>query len=192
MLDELKERMNDCTKCPSLCENRSRVVFGSGSKNPKLMIIGEAPGEQEDAGGLPFVGRSGKQLDRILKYVGVDREECYISNAVLCRPPNNRDPHIEEIKSCRWRLLLQIKLLNPELIILLGRVAVTAMFGEEFKGPLSRFFDNKKWLEFDIDGQTFKGVATYHPSYLLRQPAAKRRVLPHWARVKDYLTNGSA
>lgn len=187
MLDRLEAKMMDCTACPSLCESRSRVVFGSGSESPRLMIVGEAPGENEDRGGLPFIGRSGGQLDRILAYVGISREECYITNSVLCRTPNNRDPHIEEIKACRWRLLLQIKHLNPEVVVLLGRIAVTAVLGQEFKGPLNQFFDNDKWLEFDIDGDTYKAICTYHPSYLLRRPAAKKIVLPHWNMIKSWV-----
>lgn len=174
--------MGDCDNC-TLCEERQRIVFGSGTHTPIFMIIGEAPGENEDNGGEPFIGMAGKKLDRILDYVGVTRDEIYITNTVLCRPPNNRNPMADEMEACRWRLHLQIDQMKPEFIVLLGKFAVTTYLGQEFKGPLSQFFDEE--LVINLNDRQHRAIATYHPSYLLRTGRrGYNAVLPHWQKVK--------
>lgn len=188
---DLEKEMNGCTKCPSLVECRSRVVFGAGNRNkPKIMIIGEGPGETEDQDGIPFNperGMSGKQLGKIFDWIGVDRDEdCFITNAVLCRPPNNRNPLFQEIKNCRERLLKQIDLIQPTIVVCLGKFAVQALTGEEFKGPLKQFFSDE-FLTFELNGQEYKWIVTYHPSYLLRRASEKKTVMPHWKMIKDEL-----
>jgi DNA polymerase len=165
VLEVAEKGMADCQDC-GLCTNRNQVVFGVGSHQPLFMIIGEAPGENEDKGGEPFIGLAGKKLDGILDYIGVTRDEIYITNSVLCRPPNNRDPQIEEMDACRWRLHLQIDQLKPKFIVLLGRIATTTIIGHEFKGALSERFD--KDLGLKINGTHYPTIVTYHPSYLLQ------------------------
>lgn len=189
-LDVLREQMSTCGSC-DLCHGRTQVVFGAGNTKPQVLIIGEAPGEEEDKQGVPFVGKAGQKLDSMLKYAGLTREEVYITNAVLCRPPNNRNPRGEELAACRWRLDLQIKLLKPQLIILLGRIAMQQISGEPLKGSLSQFFPENikgEWLNYAFDGHTSKVLVTYHPSYHLRSPERAYRVaLPHWTQVKRWV-----
>lgn len=197
-IQTLRTEMSTCESC-DLCKDRTQVVFGEGPENPLIMIIGEAPGEEEDNRGIPFCGASGDKLDKILSYVGIPREEVYITNSVLCRPPNNRNPRPEEMAECKWRLDLQIEILRPKLIIALGRVACQALRGEPFKGALSQFFcDSPKVLEKHPDGWMRYGLrdkdyearvmVSYHPSYLLRSPkAGYKAVLPHWTKVKKWV-----
>lgn len=190
-MSELKTQMASCQSC-DLFRCRTQVVFGSGKEyKPKVMIIGEAPGEEEDKQGVPFVGKAGQKLDSILKYVGISREEIYITNSVLCRPPNNRNPRGEELDACKWRLDLQIQLLRPKLIILLGRIAMQQFSGSAVKGALSQYFpENVKdgWLNYQIGDHTAKVLVTYHPSYHLRSPERAYRVtLPHWTLVKQWI-----
>lgn len=190
-ISELEKQMSTCQSC-DLFRCRKKVVFGSGKNyKPKIMIIGEAPGEEEDEKGVPFVGKAGQKLDSMLKYVGISRDDLYITNAVLCRPPNNRNPRGEEMAACKWRLDLQIKLLRPQLIILLGRIAMQQMSGEPIKGALSQYFpENVKdgWLNYQIDDYQAKILVTYHPSYHLRSPERAYRVtLPHWTQVKQWV-----
>jgi len=193
-LEVICEQMLDCGAC-DLCHERTQIVFGSGSSNPKIMIIGEAPGEEEDKQGIPFVGKAGQKLDSILKYIGVSREEVYITNSVLCRPPNNRNPRAEELDACKWRLSLQIQVLRPELIIVLGRVAMHQLSGKPIKGALSQFFPEnvpEGWLHFKTGGHETKVLVSYHPSYHLRSPERAYRVtLPHWTQIKKWLENES-
>lgn len=194
-LDTLREQMNRCGSC-DLCRDRKTVVFGEGSTNPLLMIIGEAPGEDEDEQGIPFVGKAGEKLNNILKYIGVSREEIYITNSVLCRPPNNRNPRAEELDACKWRLDLQIQLLKPKLIVLLGKIATQQMQERPVKGPLSQFFiENLKkqkdgWLHYKVGDHEAKVLVTYHPSYHLRSPERAYKVtLPHWTKIKKWVKN---
>ena len=191
-LDTLKKEMLDCASC-DLCRERTQVVFGEGSANPLLMIVGEAPGEDEDTQGVPFVGKAGQKLDKILSYIGVSRDEIYITNSVLCRPPNNRNPRAEELDACKWRLDLQIQLLKPKLIVLLGKVATQQMQGNPIKGALSQFFPENLtqkdgWLHYKVGDHECLVMITYHPSYHLRSPErAYRTTLPHWTKVKKWV-----
>jgi DNA polymerase len=184
--------MNNCTAC-DLCHNRTNVVFGEGSKNPLIMIVGEAPGEDEDITGVPFVGKAGQKLNNILDYIGVTREEVYITNAALCRPPNNRNPRAQELDACKWRLNLQIQLLKPKLIILLGKIATEQIYSKPIKGSLNQFFTEKikndnGWLKYIIGEHEALMLITYHPSYHLRSPQrAYKTTLPHWTKVKEWI-----
>lgn len=191
-LDALKDQMSLCGSC-DLCKTRTKVVFGSGSHEPLIMIVGEAPGEEEDSEGVPFVGKAGQKLDSMLSYVGIKREDVYITNTVCCRPPNNRVPRKEELDACKWRLDLQVKLLHPKMIILLGRTALEQFRGSSIKGALSQFFFDKisnkdGWLHYSVDGHESKVLVSYHPSYHLRSPEkAYRETLPHWQKVKKWI-----
>lgn len=192
-LEELRRQMENCGSC-DLCRDRNTVVFGEGSANPLLMIVGEAPGEDEDTQGVPFVGKAGEKLNSILGYIGVTRDEIYITNSVLCHTPKNRNPRGEELEACKWRLDLQIQLLKPKLIILLGKIATQQMQEHPVKGALSQFFtENLKehkdgWLHYRVGDHEAKVIVSYHPSYHLRSPERSYRItLPHWNKVKQWV-----
>ena len=191
-LIELKNQMSDCGSC-DLCRERTQVVFGEGSTTPLVMFVGEAPGEEEDIQGVPFIGKAGQKLNSILKFISVTRDDVYITNAVLCRPPNNRNPRGEELTACKWRLDLQIQLLKPKLIVLLGKMAMQQMQGGPVKGALSQFFPEKikqsdGWLTYTVSGHEAKVLVTYHPSYHLRSPERAYRItLSHWKKVKRWV-----
>jgi len=165
--EELQQTVSGCTRC-ALAEQRKNTVFGVGSRTARWMIVGEAPGAEEDRRGEPFVGRAGQLLDAILEAVGTSRDEVFITNIVKCRPPGNRDPRPEEAEACSGYLKTQISLIDPALILALGRVAAHNLLGVET--PVGR-----------LRGQVHEGpggrpvVVTYHPAYLLRTPSAKRK-----------------
>ena len=160
--NELEAACNECKKCP-LHESRTNVVIGVGNRAAEVMFVGEGPGESEDLKGEPFVGRAGKLLDDMLKIIGLDRKKnIYITNIVKCRPPKNRDPLDTERKLCVDWLRAQISLIDPKIIVCLGRIAATDLIGADFK--ISR--DHGSWHE--KDGK--KLMALYHPAALLRDP----------------------
>ena len=159
---ELEQACLSCQKC-ALWETRTNVVFGDGSRDAKIMLIGEGPGATEDREGKPFVGRAGKLLDDMLAMIDLDREKVFISNIVKCRPPGNRDPLNAERDLCISWLEMQIKLLNPRIILCLGRIAAKAMIHEGFKISM----EHGRWSERP-DG--IKVMAIYHPAALLRDP----------------------
>lgn len=153
-----------CVKC-RLCEGRTTVVFGVGSPAARLMIVGEGPGEEEDKQGIPFVGRAGQLLTKMLAAIGLRRDEVYITNCVKCRPPGNRNPLEDEIAACEPYLLRQIEIVRPDLLFLLGNHAVRTLLGVEegitrVRGRLFRY-------------EGILCVPSYHPAYLLRSPAKK-------------------
>lgn len=167
-LSALDEFSSGCTRC-SLSRSRNRVVFGSGSENADLMFIGEAPGAEEDKQGLPFVGKAGNLLTSMIYALGYEREEVYICNVVKCRPPNNRDPSPVEAKSCTPYLQRQIELIQPKVIVALGRISAQLLLDTEL--PLGRLRrQTYKFKDTDIDM-----VVTYHPAYLLRKPTEKAK-----------------
>ena len=156
---ELKQACAQCRRC-GLGETRHHLVFGDGAENARIMLIGEGPGEQEDLQGLPFVGPAGKLLDDMLEMIYLDRTKVYIANIVKCRPPHNRDPLGTEQDACIGYLRKQTKLLNPKIIVCLGRIAAMKLIREDFK--ISR--DHGTWEQ--KGGIWF--TAMYHPSALLR------------------------
>ncbi len=165
-LEKVRATCQACTKC-SLCETRHNIVFSDGLPNNKLMLIGEAPGFNEDEQGKPFVGRAGQLLDKIFESVGLSREkDVYICNTLKCRPPNNRDPLPEEKAACRAYLDAQINILKPRIILLCGRVALTS-FIETTQG-ISKI--RGKWFDGPHGS---KMMPIFHPSYLLRNPIAR-------------------
>lgn len=167
-----------CVAC-RLHETRTKVVFGVGNPKARLMFIGEGPGRDEDQQGEPFVGRAGQLLTRIIEAMGYEREDVYIANAVKCRPPNNRDPQPDEIGACRHFLMRQVALIEPEIIVLLGRSAVSAVL--DLQAPLSRLRGSFR------DWNGVKVMCTYHPAYLLRNPSAKAMVWEDMKLVRDTL-----
>ena len=170
--EELEQACNNCTKC-KLCKNRHNVVIGVGNKNAKVMFIGEGPGADEDTLGIPFVGKAGKLMDKAFQGIGINREEVYIANIVKCRPPNNRNPEEDEAEACKEYLDTQINLVNPEIIVLLGSIALKNVLGEEYGITSSR----GKW--FKKDG--IKYLPTFHPAALLRDESKK---IDFWEDLK--------
>ncbi len=175
-LTALKTNCLSCTKC-ELSKGRLNVVFGRGNPNAKLFIIGEGPGQQEDEQGLAFVGRAGKMLDTMFASVDIDTNtDCYISNIVKCRPPNNRKPLIQEVQMCKPWLEDQLQLIEPKIIILAGSTAVESYL--EIKEPISKI--RGKW----IFKNNIMHMPIFHPSYLLRNPS-KDLGKPKWLTWQD-------
>ena len=159
--EKLKSECLNCRRCP-LCETRNNVVFGVGPENAEVLFIGEGPGEQEDLKGEPFVGRGGKLLDDMLELIDLDRTKIYIANMVKCRPPKNRDPLETEQMACAEWLRRQIDLLQPKLIVCLGRISAMKFI----KPDLRITKEHGQW--FNVDGR--RVMALYHPAALLRDP----------------------
>ena len=162
--EELEQSCHSCTKC-GLCQTRTNVVFGVGNRNADILFVGEGPGEQEDLQGEPFVGPAGKLLDDMLSIIDLDRTVCYIGNIVKCRPPHNRDPQDTEQEACIDFLRRQIELIQPKIVVCLGRIAATKLIRPDYR--ITR--EHGQWVEKDGYWMT----ATYHPSALLRD-ATKR------------------
>jgi DNA polymerase len=168
----LAAAVRECRLC-GLCETRTQTVFGTGDPHARLMVIGEAPGAEEDRQGEPFVGRAGGLLNSMLHAAGFARGEVYIANVLKCRPPNNRDPSAEEAERCLPYLRRQIELVAPEVILCVGRIAAQRLLGRE--DTLARM--RGRVHAFD----SVPVVVTYHPAYLLRSPGEKRK---SWADLK--------
>ncbi|NCA68527.1 MAG: uracil-DNA glycosylase [Sphingobacteriia bacterium] len=166
--DALAQAVAVCRACP-LHESRTQSVFGVGNRAAELMIIGEAPGADEDRLGEPFVGRAGQLLNRMLAAIGLPREQVYIANLLKCRPPGNRDPRPEEVRQCEGYLVRQIELIGPRLILCVGRIAAQHLLRTETS--LGRL--RGRWLELGETGIPLR--VTYHPAYLLRSPDQKAK-----------------
>lgn len=161
----LQKKVAACTRCQELSETRTQTVFGMGSPSPQLVFLGEAPGADEDRQGEPFVGRAGKLLTKIIEACTLTRDDVYILNILKCRPPGNRNPSAEESAACREWLNTQLEILQPEFICCLGAVAAHNLL--ETETPIGKM--RGKFYEY----QGIKVLCTYHPAYLLRNPAAK-------------------
>jgi DNA polymerase len=159
--------IGDCTRC-KLHRGRTKLVFGDGNPKADLVFVGEGPGRDEDAQGLPFVGRAGKLLTQMIGAMGLQRQEVYICNVVKCRPPENRTPEKDEVETCSPFLLRQLDAISPKVIVCLGSVAAQTLL--ETNRGISHF--RGEWLDF----RGKKLMATYHPAYLLRNPSAKGEV----------------
>ncbi|MDD5363291.1 MAG: uracil-DNA glycosylase [Ignavibacteria bacterium] len=175
-IPELDEKINKCSKCP-LHSTRKNFVFGTGNPKADIMLIGEAPGAEEDNQGKPFVGRAGKLLTDILKAINLTREEVFICNILKCRPPENRNPLPEEIVRCEPYLLKQLELIKPKFILCLGTFAGQTML--RAKEPLGKM--RGKFYNFNYSDLSAKLMVTYHPAALLRNPNWKR---PTWEDVQ--------
>ena len=165
--DTLRTQVTQCERC-TLCTTRTQTVFGEGNLNAEWLFIGEAPGKEEDMQGRPFVGEAGKLLTEMLRAMQLTREEVFIANILKCRPPHNRDPHIDEIHACRDYLFQQIALINPKMIVAVGRISAQTLLETQhtmakLRGQVHRF-------------QHKPLIAIYHPAYLLRSPIEKRKV----------------
>ena len=166
----------DCSRCKLHTLGRKQVVFGVGNPSADLMFVGEAPGADEDLQGEPFVGRAGQLLNDIIKAMKLTREEVYIANVIKCRPPENRNPEPDELDACRPYIRKQIELVRPRVIVALGRFGLQSLTGKSYAITAIR----GSWLEYE----GVKMMPTFHPSYLLRNPAAKKDV---WNDMKKVM-----
>ena len=164
--DELRQCVADCTRC-ALSLSRRQTVFGVGNQNADWMIVGEAPGAEEDRRGEPFVGPAGKMLDEMLRAIGLTRESVFVANTLKCRPPDNRDPKPTEAEACRDYLDRQIELVQPKIILAVGKIAAQNLL--QCDNPVGRM----RGTAHNYNGVPL--VVTYHPAYLLRSPAQKRK-----------------
>ena len=178
-LEELKKNCEGCQKC-ALHETRTNCVFGVGNPNASLMFVGEAPGEQEDLSGVPFVGRAGQLLDKFLLAVDIPREEVYIANILKCRPPKNRDPLPAEEDACIEYLRQQVALINPKVIVCLGRIAAMRLIKPDFKITQEHGIWFKKG--------NYLMTAVYHPAAVLRDPRRKEDMLEDMKKIKEKIS----
>lgn len=176
-LAEIAELVSKCQDCP-LHHSRIKSVAGEGPENAKILFIGEGPGFHENQQGRPFVGQAGKFLDELLSVSGLKRETVFITNIVKCRPPGNRDPQPEELKACTKYLDRQIEIINPEIIVTLGRFSMAKFFGQV---KISQIHGSMKKID-----QRYV-VAMYHPAAALHQPALKNTLLDDFANLKKYM-----
>lgn len=173
-LDNLSRQVAACQQC-SLHESRTQTVFGVGNPNADWLVIGEAPGADEDKQGEPFVGRAGKLLNSMLLAMGLPREQVFIANILKCRPPNNRDPKPEEVVACESYLRQQIEIIKPKIILAVGRIAAQNLL--KVDTPIGKMRGN----QYQYPDSDLPVVVTYHPAYLLRSPREKRKV---WEDLK--------
>ena len=176
--NQLEERCRDCQGCP-LGKTRTNLVFGVGNREADLMFVGEAPGQAEDEQGIPFVGAAGKLLDRYLYAVGIPRESVYIANILKCRPPMNRDPLPEEEDACIGYLREQVRLIQPKIIVCLGRVSAMRLIKPDYR-------ITREHGQFIRKGGLLM-TAVYHPAALLRDGSKKEDMLLDFERIKEQL-----
>jgi uracil-DNA glycosylase family 4 len=177
-LEEIRADLGDCQRC-KLASRRKTIVFGSGNPKADLMFVGEAPGADEDEQGLPFVGRAGQLLTKIVEAIDLKREDVYICNVIKCRPPENRTPERDEVESCEPFLFRQITSVRPKVIVCLGSPAMQTLL--KIKTGITQI--RGEWLEYN----GIKVMATFHPAYCLRWPDKKREVWEDMKRVREYL-----
>ncbi|HTZ18321.1 MAG TPA: uracil-DNA glycosylase [Dissulfurispiraceae bacterium] len=176
-LRQLGDEIGDCKRC-RLSEERTNIVFGEGDLDARIMFIGEAPGREEDQQARPFVGEAGKLLTKLIEKMGekngFGRKDVYIANIVKCRPPMNRDPHDDEMRTCSQFLIRQIEIIQPEVIVSLGRISAFSLSGRS--GALTSFSitrERGKFFEYKAGGRTIPVMPTFHPAYLMRNPKDK-------------------
>lgn len=178
-LQEIRTDLGDCQRC-RLCQGRKNIVFGVGNPRAELVIVGEAPGRDEDIQGEPFVGRAGQLLNRMLSAIGLSREEVYICNVIKCRPPENRDPLPDEVASCEPFLIRQLQAIRPKVILAMGRFAAQTLLRTEEKISKIR----GQFREY----QGIPVMPTYHPAFLLRNPSQRRPVWEDLQKVQKLLS----
>jgi DNA polymerase len=175
----IRELIGDCQRC-KLSKGRKHIVFGEGNPDAELMFIGEGPGRDEDAQGKPFVGEAGRLLTRLINRMGFERDEVYIGNIIKCRPPMNRDPEEDEIKTCLPFIRRQVEVIKPKVIMSLGRIAAHSLTGK--KTPITKM--RGRFMDF---GGGIRLMPTFHPAYLLRNPKGKYQVWEDAMKVLDLL-----
>jgi uracil-DNA glycosylase family 4 len=169
----------DCRRCKLCTLGRSQIVFGVGNPKARLMFVGEAPGEEEDKRGEPFVGRAGQLLTKIIEAIGLTRDQVYIANVIKCRPPGNRNPEGDEVEQCEPFLFRQIEVIKPRVIVPLGKFAAQSLL--KTTDPITRL----RGRQFEYRGTAL--IPTFHPAYLLRNPSAKREVWEDMKKVRAIL-----
>jgi uracil-DNA glycosylase family 4 len=178
-LHVIREDIGDCTRCKLHAQGRTQIVFGVGNPNADLMFVGEAPGADEDIQGIPFVGRAGQLLTKIIEAIGLTRDQVYIANVIKCRPPGNRNPDPDEVETCEPFLFRQIDAIQPRVIVALGTFAAKALL--KTQDPISRL----RGRVYDFRGA--KLIPTFHPAFLLRSPDRKRDVWDDMKKVRALL-----
>jgi uracil-DNA glycosylase len=176
----VRTEIGDCTRCKLHAQGRTQIVFGVGSPDADLMFVGEAPGSDEDIQGIPFVGRAGQLLTKIIEAIGLKRDEVYIANVIKCRPPGNRNPEPDEVAMCEPFLFKQIDVIKPKVIVALGKFGAQTLL--RTLDPISRL----RGRVYDYRGA--KLIPTFHPAYLLRNPASKREVWEDMKLVRRLLS----
>lgn len=183
-LSALKEKViGDCKRC-KLCGGRANIVFGAGSAKAKLVFVGEAPGAEEDRQAKPFVGRAGQLLTKMIEAMGFSRENVYICNVVKCRPPDNRDPEPDEVEACEPFLKAQLALIQPQVIVALGRYACQCLL--RTSEPMGKI--RGQWSRYE----KIPLMPTFHPAYLLRSPSKKKEVWQDLQAVMEFLRKSKA
>jgi DNA polymerase len=180
-LAAIRADIGDCMRCKLHTLGRTQVVFGVGSPDADLLFVGEAPGADEDVQGIPFVGRAGQLLTKIIEAIGLTRDDVYIANIIKCRPPQNRNPEPDEVATCEPFLFRQIDIIKPKIIVALGKYAAQTLLRTET--PISRL----RGQQFDYRGARL--IPTFHPAYLLRNPSSKREVWEDMKLVKRLLNS---
>ncbi len=175
---QLRNAVTHCTNC-ELHKTRTQTVFGVGDKQADLLVIGEAPGAEEDRQGEPFVGRAGKLLTNMLIAIGLKREQVFIANILKCRPPNNRDPKPEEVIQCESYLKQQIALIKPKLIVAVGRIAAQNLL--KVDTPIGKM----RGKQYEYSDKKIPVIVTYHPAYLLRSPKEKQKSWQDLLKAKE-------
>jgi DNA polymerase len=183
-LEVVRTDLGNCTRCKLHALGRSQIVFGVGNPVASLMFIGEAPGHDEDVQGIPFVGRAGQLLTRIIEAIGLRREDVYIANVIKCRPPENRNPELDEVARCEPFLFRQVLAIKPRVLVALGTFAAQTLL--RTKDPISRLRGNV----YRYGSASL--IPTFHPAYLLRSPERKRDVWEDMKKVRDLLQRGDA
>jgi len=178
-LAAVRTEIGDCVRCKLHAQGRQQIVFGVGSPNADLMFVGEAPGADEDVQGIPFVGRAGQLLTKIIEAIDLKRDDVYIANVIKCRPPGNRNPEQDEVETCEPFLFQQIDVIKPKVIVALGTFAARALL--RTLDPISRL----RGRIFEYRGA--KLIPTFHPAYLLRNPSSKREVWEDMKLVRKLL-----
>ena len=181
-LQAIRDDIGDCTRCKLHTQGRKQVVFGVGNPNADLMFVGEAPGADEDVQGIPFVGRAGQLLTKIIEAIDLKREDVYIANVIKCRPPGNRNPDPDEVETCEPFLFQQIDTVSPKVIVALGTFAARALLRTQ--DPISRL----RGRVYEFRGA--KLIPTFHPAFLLRSPERKRDVWDDMKKARALLQNG--
>ena len=179
-LPSIREAIGDCTRCKLHALGRKQIVFGSGNPNADLMFVGEAPGADEDEQGVPFIGRAGQLLTKIIEAIGLTRDDVYIANVIKCRPPGNRNPEPDEIDQCEPFLLRQIESIRPKVIVALGTFAAHTLLRTD--APISKL----RGVFHEYHGARL--LPTFHPAYLLRSPDKKRDVWDDMKKVRAVLS----
>lgn len=179
-LNELNKSVSACQNC-KLCQTRTNTVFGRGGVEPVILFIGEAPGENEDLQGMPFVGAAGNLLDHYLAFSGIEEEDYYIANILKCRPPKNRDPLPEEEDACMPYLRAQLGILQPKIVVCLGRIAAMRIIRPDFR--ITK--EHGVWF----NAKNIKIMAVYHPAALLRDPVKKEAMLLDFKKIKEEYEN---